>query len=148
MNLLDRCLELAPGFAPARYNYAVLLQRNNDAAGALVQVERLLAIDPRNPGYRNLHAVILSHVGEYRRALEIYAELLREYPAHSKVWLSYGHVLKTDGRLADSIAAYRQSIACEHGLRRSVLGPCQPQDLPFRGSRRVGNERPAGTDGT
>ncbi len=33
--LLERCLELAPGFAAARYNYAVLLHRLNDArAGA------------------------------------------------------------------------------------------------------------------
>ncbi len=63
--LLERCLELAPGFAAARYNYAVVLHRSNDAAGALVQIERLLEADPRNPSYRNLHAVILSHIGEY-----------------------------------------------------------------------------------
>ena len=111
--LLERCLELAPSFAPARYNYAVLLHRNNDATGALVHIEHLLDADPRNPSYRNLHAVILSHVGEYKRSLAIYAELLREYPAHSKMWLNYGHVLKTDGRQDDGITAYRRGIACD-----------------------------------
>ncbi len=111
--LLERCLELAPGFTAARHNYAFLLHRNNDAAGALVQVLRLLEADSRNPSYRNLHAVILCHIGEYERSLEIYSQLLREYPAHSKAWLSYGHVLKTAGRQEDGIEAYRRSIACE-----------------------------------
>ena len=114
--LLERCLDLAPGFTAARYNYAFLLHRTNDAEAALAQVERLLSVDPRNPSYRNLHAVVLSHIGEYEKSLEIYRGLLREYPAHSKVWLSYGHVLKTDGRLTDGIDAYRRSIACDHAF--------------------------------
>jgi tetratricopeptide (TPR) repeat protein len=109
--LLVRCLELAPTFAAARYSYAVLLHRLNDSAGALVEIERLLAIDPRNPGYRNLHAVILSRIGEYERSSRIYAELLDEYPGNAKAWLSYGHVLKTEGRQDECIDAYRRSIA-------------------------------------
>jgi predicted Zn-dependent protease len=111
--LLERCLELAPGFTAARYNYAFLLHRTNDAEAALAQIERLLAVDPRNPSYRNLRAVVLSYIGEYEKSLEIYRGLISEYPAHSKVWLSYGHVLKTDGRLAEGIEAYRRSIASD-----------------------------------
>ena len=108
--LLERCLELAPGFAAARYNYAVLLHRLNDTERALAEVERLLSANPRSPAYRNLCAVILSRIGEYERSGRMYAELLNEYPAHAKLWLSYGHVLKTEGRQDDSIHAYRQSI--------------------------------------
>lgn len=109
--LLVRCLELAPTFAAARYNYAVLLHRLNKASEALVEIERLLAVDARNPGYRNLCAVILSRIGEYQRSSRIYAELLDEYPSNAKVWLSYGHVLKTEGRQDECIDAYRRSIA-------------------------------------
>jgi Tfp pilus assembly protein PilF len=109
-NLLERALELAPAFMPARYQLAVLLHRQNDPSTALAEVERLLAADPRNPGYRNLAAVILSRVGEYERSSRMYAELLKEYPTNAKVWLSYGHVLKTEGRQDESIAAYRRSI--------------------------------------
>ena len=57
--------------------------------------------------------MILSRVGEYERSSQIYAELLTEYPANAKVWLSYGHVLKTEGRQDESIEAYRRSIACD-----------------------------------
>ena len=112
-HLLDRCLELAPGFQPARYARAVLLHRDNKAAEALAEVETLLAADPVNPSYRNLHAVLLSHVGEVERACAIYDRLLAEYPGNAKVWLSYGHVLKTAGRQEDCIAAYRACIARE-----------------------------------
>ena len=111
LKLLERCLELAPTFAAARYNYAVLLQRRNEPSRALAEVERLLAISPGNPGYRNLCAVILSRIGEYGRSSRIYAELLAEYPENAKVWLSYGHVLKTEGRQEECIEAYRRSIA-------------------------------------
>jgi tetratricopeptide (TPR) repeat protein len=75
-----------------------------------------LADDPRNPAYRNLLAVTLSRIGEYARSSEIYDELLREYPGNSKVWLSYGHVLKTQGRQAECIDAYRKSIEFEPGF--------------------------------
>jgi tetratricopeptide (TPR) repeat protein len=116
IRLLERCLELAPGFTPARYNYAILLYRRNDAAAGLAEIERLLAVDARNPGYRNLQAVLLSRVGEYRRASEIYQELLDEYPSYAKVWLSYGHVLKTENRVNEGIEAYRRSIALNPAL--------------------------------
>lgn len=115
-HLLVRCLELAPTFAAARYNYATLLHRRNKAAEALVEVERLLAIDANNPSYRNLCAVILSRVGEVERSSRMYAQLLREYPANSKVWLSYGHVLKTEGRPDECISTYRKSIALDPTL--------------------------------
>jgi predicted Zn-dependent protease len=114
--LLTRCLELAPAFAAARYNYAVLLHRRNKATEALAEIERLLEVEAANPGYRNLHAVVLSRVGEGARSCAIYAKLLEEYPANAKVWLSYGHVLKTEGRQEDCIRAYRECIAREPTL--------------------------------
>ncbi len=108
--LLARCLELAPSFAPARHNYALVLHRQNRATEALAEIDRLLAIDPRNPGYRNLKAAILVRIGEYEQSIEIYADVLAEYPNQAKAWMSYGHTLKTAGRLQDCITAYRKSI--------------------------------------
>ena len=114
--LLVRCLELAPKFAAARYNYAVLLHRRNKVSEALAEIKQLIAQEPANPGYRNLHAVILSRVGDVSESNAVYARLLREYPGNAKVWLSHGHVLKTEGRQEESIDAYRQCIAREPQL--------------------------------
>ena len=108
--LLERCLELAPSFSAARYNYALLLHRGNDSLAAMAELEHLLGEEPRNPGYRNLYAVTLSRIGEYERSSRTYADLLREYAGNAKIWLSYGHVLKTEGRQDECVSAYRKSI--------------------------------------
>lgn len=108
--LLERCLELAPGFLGARHNYAYVLQRQNKLARSLDQIERLLAIDPRNPGFRNMHAAVLGRAGEYERALKIYADVVKEYPTNAKVWMSYGHALKTAGQQGECVSTYRRAI--------------------------------------
>ena len=108
--LLTRCLELAPSFAAARHHRAIVLHRQNKPAAALGEVTELLAQDPRNPGYNNLKAAILARIGELQDSIEIYAGLLAEHPAQPKIWLSYGHALKTSGRETDSVAAYDKSI--------------------------------------
>jgi len=112
-HLLDRALELAPGFMPARFQRAVLLHRRNEPAAALAEVERLLVAEPGNAGYRNLAAVIYARVGDYDRSSGLYEELAREFPKNSRVWLSWGHVLKTQGRTDECVAAYRRAILHE-----------------------------------
>jgi predicted Zn-dependent protease len=114
--LLERCLELAPGFDAARHNYATVLNRQGKAEQALPQVERLLAKEPRNPGYRNLHASVLANLGDYAGSIRVYEAVLKEFPQQPRVWTSYGHSLKTAGRQAESIAAYRRAIAMEATL--------------------------------
>ncbi|MEP6967646.1 MAG: tetratricopeptide repeat protein, partial [Pseudomonadota bacterium] len=94
-NLLARCLELAPSFTGARHNYAIVLYRQQKAAEAIPQIERLLAEDPRDPSYRSLMAAALGLVGEYARAIAIYEAVLAGHPDQPKIWLSYGHALRT-----------------------------------------------------
>jgi len=114
--LLERCLELAPSFDAARYNYAVVLNRQVQPAAALAQVEQLLSKEPRNPGYRNLQAAVLANLGDYQLSIGVYEAVLKEFPRQPKIWMSYGHSLRTAGRAAEAIAAYRRSIAMEPTL--------------------------------
>jgi tetratricopeptide (TPR) repeat protein len=108
--MLERCLQLAPSFVAARHNYALVLHRQHKAAAALAQIERVLEAEPRNPGYRNLKAAILIGIGEFEQAIALYADVLAEYPGNAKVWMSYGHALKTAGRQAECVSTYRKSI--------------------------------------
>ena len=108
--LLERCLELSPSFSAARHQYVIVLQRQNKSAAALRQIDQLGRADPRNTIYKNLRAVILGKIGEYRESIEIYAEVLAAHPHDAKIWVSYGHALATAGRETDSIAAYRRAI--------------------------------------
>jgi tetratricopeptide (TPR) repeat protein len=114
--LLERCLELAPSFHAARHHYALVLNRAERTQEALAQVDQLLAIEPANAGYRNQRAAILCKLGDYAPALAIYADLVRQYATHPGIWLSYGHALKTAGRQAESIDAYRRAIAADAGF--------------------------------
>jgi predicted Zn-dependent protease len=109
-SLLTRCLELAPSFTAARHHRAIVLHRQNKPAAALREVTELLEKDPRNPAYNNLKAAILARIGELQDSIEIYAGILAEHPAQPKIWLSYGHALKTSGRENDCIAAYNKGI--------------------------------------
>jgi tetratricopeptide (TPR) repeat protein len=81
-----------------------------------LQVEKLLANEPRNPSYLNLKAAILANLGDYAESIEVYEYVLGEYPRQPKVWMSYGHALKTAGRQEDSVLAYRRAIGMEPTL--------------------------------
>ena len=114
--LLERCLRLSPSFDAARTNYAVVLNRLGKPAQALPQIERLLAKDPRNPSLRSLQAAILASLGDYAESIDVYEAVLKEFPQQRKIWMSYGHSLKTARRHADAVAAYRRAIAMEATL--------------------------------
>jgi tetratricopeptide (TPR) repeat protein len=110
-HLLARCLDLAPGFAAARQNYATVLYRQNKAAAAIAETDRLLQQDPKNPAVRALKAAALGQIGEYAQSVANYEVLLRDHPRQPKAWLSYGHALKALGRRDECVGAYRKSIA-------------------------------------
>ena len=114
--LLERCLELAPSFDMARYNYASVLMRQGNAAPALSQIQQLLAREPRQPAYRFLQAAILANLGDYAESIEVYERVLKEHPQQPKIWMSLGHSLRTAGRTAEAIEAYRRAISMEPTL--------------------------------
>ena len=86
--LLERALELAPSFVPARHNYAVVLHRQRKITAAWEQVQKLVEAEPQNPSYRTLKAALASGIGDYDQALELYAAVLAEYPLNARVWMS------------------------------------------------------------
>jgi tetratricopeptide (TPR) repeat protein len=85
-NLLRRALDLAPGFTAAHANLATVLYRQNRAVEAL------------------------GRIGDYQEALDLYEEVLESVPDQPKIWMSYGHTLKTVGRQEDCIRAYHRAI--------------------------------------
>jgi tetratricopeptide (TPR) repeat protein len=120
--LLGHCLELAPNYTAARYDYAKVLREQMRPADALQEIEKALEAEPQNPAYRNFQAVLLDGIGEYDRAIEIYAGVLEEHPQVPRAWMSYGHSLRVAGRQADRIAAYRKSIELRPGLGEAWWG--------------------------
>ncbi len=114
--LLMRAVELAPGFGAARANLATVYYKQNRFAEAVAALDSVLGDDPDNPAHANLKAAALGRIGGYDEAIALYEELPRRFPGHAKLWMSYGHMLKTVGRQDDSIAAYRHALATDPGL--------------------------------
>ena len=109
--VLARAVELAPDLDGARFAYAEALFRQQKAAEALPHVDRLLALDPADPAFRNLQAACLGLVGEEAQVTRVYEALLADYPRQPRIWLNYGHALRTIGRRDESVAAYKRCIA-------------------------------------
>ncbi|HEY1606281.1 MAG TPA: sulfotransferase [Allosphingosinicella sp.] len=109
--LLRRALDLAPDFAAARANLATALYRQNRPAEAIAELDALVDADAANPGNQNLKAAALGRLGAHEEAIGLYEQVLARLPGQPKVWMSYGHMLKTVGRGEDGIAAYRRAIA-------------------------------------
>jgi tetratricopeptide (TPR) repeat protein len=108
--LLGECLKLAPGYSRARFDLAKVLHSQQKAAPILPLLERLLVLEPSNLRYRSLQASAYGLLGQNQRSIEIHSALIEEFPDDALLWLSYGHVLRTAGRLSEAIDAYRRSI--------------------------------------
>ena len=114
--LLARCLELAPDFHLARNNYAQLLFKTFRYREALAEIDKAIAAEPNRASHRLLKASILARIGEAEAAIDIYQRVLERYPAQPRTRMSLGHALKTLGRQADAIAAYRSAAKLAPGL--------------------------------
>ena len=72
-------------------------------------------------------------------AIELYRSVLADYPRQAKVWMSFGHALKTAGRQAECVDAYRKSIELAPSARRGLLEPREPEDVPVFACRGRGD---------
>ncbi len=87
------------------------MHRQNRPEEALAELDKLRIDEPGDPGQDNLRAAVVGRIGAFDEALELYETILARSGRHAQVWQSYGHTLKTVGRLDEGIAAYRKSIA-------------------------------------
>ena len=115
-NLLRRALELAPDFTAARANLATILYKQNKPAEAIAELESIEREGAANLGHTSLKAAALGRIGGHDEALGLYRLLLDARPDEPKLWMSYGHILKTVGEQDESVAAYRRAIAIRPSL--------------------------------
>ena len=113
---LAECLELAPGFAAARYDLARLLYMQQRIAEALPLIERLLATDPGNAEYLTLKSQSIRLVGRGAEAIAIMQGVVADHPSDPQQWLVFGNLLREMGEQDRSIEAYRRSLVAHPGF--------------------------------
>ena len=132
-----RCWNWPPTTAWRASEYAETLIELHRYAQAREQLEQLIREEPDSRlRLQGLYATASVGLGEHERAITLYRELLSGIPADADVHLSIAHAQKTLGRPEEAIESYRQAARQPRGLRRRVLEPCEPQDLPLHRRRR------------
>jgi predicted Zn-dependent protease len=116
---LTQCLQLAPGYAGARYDLAVLLHVQQRNTEVLPHVERLLAAEPGNVDYLSLKAQALRLVGSAHQAVALMEQAVAEHPDEDRASLLYGHLLREVGQQARAIEMYRRALAVRPGSGRA-----------------------------
>jgi tetratricopeptide (TPR) repeat protein len=85
-------------------------------AEAMELLDDIFAEEPEDLGHWSLKAATLGRLGDFDEAIKIYEDLIAETPNRPRLLVSYGHMLKTIGRLAEGIEAYRKAIAFNASL--------------------------------
>jgi tetratricopeptide (TPR) repeat protein len=114
--LLESCLMFEPEFHQARFDYVNVLHRRQKYKKALEQANILRDKEPENIRYQMAFANENQAVGEYQKAIEIYANLIKKIPGDSGVHIMQGHAYKTLGNTPKAIAAYQKASACDHNF--------------------------------
>lgn len=107
--LLESCVEFAPDYWLARYDYVNVLHKRQKFAKALAQAKILLDAFPDNDAFQLAYANENVAVGNFDTALAIYDRVIESHPAFAQPYLTRGHALKTIGRLDDAIESYRSA---------------------------------------
>jgi tetratricopeptide (TPR) repeat protein len=112
--LLAAALKMAPDYIELRRDYACVLLDRHKHAEAIAHLDDLLKLDPKNIDYRTLRATATvglgDHEGGLNRFVDVLADTNQTSPLAADLHLSIAHSLKTLGRRAESIDAYRKAI--------------------------------------
>lgn len=138
LQLLQRLVELAPGFLQGQQRLLTHLRRAGDASAALEHSMRLLARAPDNMRYQALHAGLLTTANRFDEAIALYETCFAAYPGSAHDWMQYALALKTLGRQSAGIEAYRKAIEIApkhgmawHGLSNMKLAVFEQADIDY-----------------
>ncbi len=105
--LLESCIVLEPDNTNAHFDYVNVLHKRQKFGEALEQAQVLRRKAPGKPQFDLLYANQSLAVGDFDEAVGIYRTQLGEMPNNPTLHLSIGHALKTVGKQAEAIDAYR-----------------------------------------
>jgi tetratricopeptide (TPR) repeat protein len=111
--LLRDSLRLAPGFVAALLKLGEVLLRLQRPKEAAAAYEAVLTRKADHVRAKAALASVRARIGDYGSAGALYGELLERQPESPGLWMSYGHIMKTTGRLEEAVAAYRRAAAVD-----------------------------------
>lgn len=124
--LLAHVMATAPGLALARLSYALVLQRAGKFAAAVTALEPL-----EDARARIIRTALLTELGDHAGAAAAMTSLLAEFPDQPHAWVLHGHGLRTLGRAAEAVSAWRRALALDPGLAEPWWALANLKDYPL-----------------
>ena len=129
--LLENLLRMRPDYADARFEFASVLAHRRRYESALLEIQQLLRQSAGNAVYRKLHAFICDGLGRGEEALQIYAQLSREFPDDTEISLSMAQILKTRGATGEALRLFKVAQAAPGSFALASLGLSNTKSYRF-----------------
>lgn len=107
--LLESCVELHPDNIRAATHYISLLAKLGQYQQLAQVAGRMMAKYPDNLSYAVSYAEGLMGLGQLDKAISLLKSLVELDGKRAGVWLTLGHALKSNGDIAQGIAAYQKA---------------------------------------
>ncbi len=111
--LLESALAFEPDNVQVRIDFVKALAKRQKFQQALEQAKFLLERSPKNPQFRSMVAIESMRIGDYKTALSVFDDVLRQIPGDPGTLTSKGHAYKTCGAYEDSVSSYQAAIASQ-----------------------------------
>jgi predicted Zn-dependent protease len=138
---LKQCLELAPGFAGARYDLAQLLSEQQRIEEMLPHIERLLACDPGNVDCLNLKAQGLRLIGRRDESVALMEQLLTDHPNEEQSLILFGGLFRELGQPQRAIEMYRRALRVRPGSAAAYSSLSNLKTYRFDGADLAGMQQ-------
>lgn len=114
-NLFLRTIALAPAYSEAYMALAKHERDNGLYEAALATTQKLLARQADHLPALSLRASLFEQLRLFTQADQAFCELHERHPNDARGWANHAFMLKTVGRQADAVVAYRQALEIDPG---------------------------------
>jgi tetratricopeptide (TPR) repeat protein len=106
--LLEAVLDRNPDYHEARYELGLVFIQRRRFHPALLQAQRLLALNPTDRKTRKLYADACDGLGKFDEALRVYRQLLAETPDDQGLEFSVAFGLRNQSKSEEAVAGFRR----------------------------------------
>ena len=116
-SVLNRCLELKPGYAPALVNKGIISIKSGNSADGEVWLNKALAADPGNRHALMNSGLLKEKAKDYKSAATIYRRLAET--GDGQGYVGMGRVAESEGNRAEAARTYRAGLGRD-GLSQEI----------------------------
>ncbi|WP_158089098.1 tetratricopeptide repeat protein [Cognaticolwellia mytili] len=117
-----QAIDLNPNFAMTYMWYGSFVQKNGDIAGAHKLFEQAFELDPQSPVAAYNVAWCYYQEGNEGKAMTLFSQIIANDPYYPGAYNLAGDILRTRGRLDESLEMYERALQVDSGNKGAIKG--------------------------